>query len=484
MDLETRPSYYDLRLPKFIREPPPWLQSEDLALLAKKGAFEIPETDLRAEIIRCYICYVHPGMPLIDLPGLLLAIYSDDINCQLSLLLFQAVIFAGAAFVDMHYLQELGFTTKKHAFENLFTRVKALFDLDYESDKFTVLQSLLLMIHWYDRPDDPKDGWHWIGVSSSFAFRIGLHRDPGKLEVAAAQRSLRKRLWWALFICDRLVSLGTRQPMHLRVDSYDVPMVTCDDFTLQSFEMLRHDLPWNTEILEILQQEKVLVEAFIEKAKLCVVLGHVLSCQYSAISHAASKSVRAAMMYYPRAFKTVTREFRQCDDMLRHWRLNTPTGIQILPQSVPIHSMVEAVSHLHQTQLRLLFLTIEITLYRPLAAEPSSVSSADLKAFQGICKKRVRNAAFEVSLIFQKLHEHDLTPFLSASAVTSLLAAMMYHLLILISNHSADRSASLHCFIQGRHVLQHLRKVYVSAAFALRLIDLAIIKSGAQLDKL
>jgi hypothetical protein len=29
-----------------------------------------------------------------------------------------------------------------------------------------------------------------------------------------------------------------------------------------------------------------------------------------------------------------------------------------------------------------------------------------------------------------------------------------------------------------------LRKVYVSAAFALRLIDLAIIKSGAQLDKL
>jgi hypothetical protein len=62
-----------------------------------------------------------------------------------------------------------------------------LYDFDYESDRLILIQALLLMIYWYETPDDQKDTWHWMGMAISLAYTIGLHRNPGLTSMTPAK---------------------------------------------------------------------------------------------------------------------------------------------------------------------------------------------------------------------------------------------------------------------------------------------------------
>jgi len=103
-------------LPDFLEPIPPHLPSEDVEYLHKKGCFEIPAPKFRDAILRCYAEFVHPYMPLLDLGRFLHDITaSDNRPNRVSLLLFQAVMFAGCGHVDIKPLRTLGFLTRKAA---------------------------------------------------------------------------------------------------------------------------------------------------------------------------------------------------------------------------------------------------------------------------------------------------------------------------------------------------------------------------------
>ena len=87
---------------------------------------------MRDELLRAYICYVHPLLPLLDLEDFLKAIDGGDGSNTISLILFQAVMFAGASFVDMSHLESEGFQYRKQARKAFFTRVRVGHDaFDY-----------------------------------------------------------------------------------------------------------------------------------------------------------------------------------------------------------------------------------------------------------------------------------------------------------------------------------------------------------------
>lgn len=46
-------------------------------------------------------------------------------------------------------------------------------------------------------------GWTWLGCAIRIAQDIGLHRDAGTRP--AAEEEMRRRIWWSLYSCDRLV---------------------------------------------------------------------------------------------------------------------------------------------------------------------------------------------------------------------------------------------------------------------------------------
>lgn len=118
------PSGQSNQLPNYIRRLPQRLQAEDLNYLQAKGALTIPDRALRDELLKAYIHYVHPYMPLLDLEEFLQILARNDGTHHVSLLLFQAVMFAGTAFVDMEALRNAGYDNRKSVRKVFFQRAR------------------------------------------------------------------------------------------------------------------------------------------------------------------------------------------------------------------------------------------------------------------------------------------------------------------------------------------------------------------------
>lgn len=101
------------------------MPAEDIMHLWKKGATIIPEFSFRNELISSYIEFVHPYMPLLDLHDFLRIVNKGTgEDGRVSLLLFQAVMFAGVAFVDRSYLTAAGYPTRRSARKDLYLKTR------------------------------------------------------------------------------------------------------------------------------------------------------------------------------------------------------------------------------------------------------------------------------------------------------------------------------------------------------------------------
>jgi len=105
---------------------------EDVEYLKRKGATGVPLEALREHLVNAYFLYVHPYMPLIDEQDFRRIVNKDWSNFdsttqrdeRLSLLLYQAILFAGSAFVPMYVLRAGGYTTRKSARKAFFSRTR------------------------------------------------------------------------------------------------------------------------------------------------------------------------------------------------------------------------------------------------------------------------------------------------------------------------------------------------------------------------
>jgi len=112
-------------LPRFIKPLPAKIGPDEIAYLEKKGALTVPKGNLRGEMLRAYVEFVHPYMPLLDLHDFLSMVDKrDGSKGKVSLILFQAVMFAGSAFVDMEHLRTAGYATRKDARKDFFQKTR------------------------------------------------------------------------------------------------------------------------------------------------------------------------------------------------------------------------------------------------------------------------------------------------------------------------------------------------------------------------
>ncbi|KAL4927916.1 putative C6 transcription factor (Ctf1B) [Aspergillus undulatus] len=467
-------------LPDYIRGLPARLQKEDIDYLAMKGALTVPDVTLRNELLKAYIHYVHTYMPLLDLEDFLQTIVQNDGIRRMSLLLFQAVMFAGTAFIDLRHLQAAGYTSRKAARKAFFQRARLLYDFDYEVDRISLVQSLLLMTYWYETPDDQKDTWHWMGVSLSLAHTIGLHRDPANSRMDIRRQRMWKRIWWSTYTRDRLIALGMRRPMRVKDDDCDVPMLTLDDFEFHPFSPEIVSMVGNSEVLQSVNHQRELASMFIEKAKLCLCVSHVLSAQYSVLSHKFGGTMETTMMLVPKKSAAETFEVRRCDQELEDWLAHLPTEIQYSSAAPAKLSEAQEVLHSHRALLKMVYLTTSSALHRPQVLPAVPFPSMDTE-LQDISRNKVRFAAIEITNIAQDLHRLDLTRYFPTTGVTVLLPAVIIHLLDIKSSDPNVRMTSLQRFYQCMRILQRLREIYASADFATSFLEAAIRKAGIQL---
>ncbi|KAL2366301.1 hypothetical protein RJZ56_000758 [Blastomyces dermatitidis] len=468
-------------LPNFIRPLPAKFQSDDIAYLEAKGALTIPSEGLRNELMKSYLQFVHPYMPLLELDDFLRTIARNDGSRRMSLLLFQATMFAGTAFISMKHLVEAGYESRKDARKAFFQRARLLYDFDYEVDRISLVQSLLLMTHWYEMPDDQKDTWHWMGVSLSLAHTIGLHRDPSSSCMDPRRQKLWKRVWWSTYTRDRLIALGMRRPTRIKDEDCNVPMLTLDDFDVKPLSAEALQIVGDCELAHNIEQQRQLATMFMEKSKLCLCISHVLGAQYSVLGHKFGGTTETTMMLVPKKASSETCEVQKCDQELEAWLSSLPEVAQYLRPSSSSFANGEEVLHLHRALLKMIYLTTSSALHRPqvLPATPSSTVEAGL---QDLSRNKVRYAAIEITNIAQHLHTMDLTRYLPTTGVTVLLPAVIIHLLDNKSNDLNIRSASLHRFYQCMQILQRLREIYASADFATSFLEAAIRKAGIQVS--
>jgi hypothetical protein len=101
------------------------MTSADIDYLFAKGALSLPDSPVRDALLRAYYEFVHPYMPLVEIHDLV-EIIEDGTGAsgRVSLLLFQAIMFAGTAFVDMEHLRSAGYSNRKVARKAFFQKAR------------------------------------------------------------------------------------------------------------------------------------------------------------------------------------------------------------------------------------------------------------------------------------------------------------------------------------------------------------------------
>lgn len=123
--LATPPVLLKHQLPAYLKPLPQRMTSVDIDYLFAKGALSLPDLPVRDALLRAYCEFVHPYMPLLELHHVL-EIMNDSTgeSGKISLLLFQAIMFAGTAFVDMNQLIAAGYTNRKAARKAFFQKAR------------------------------------------------------------------------------------------------------------------------------------------------------------------------------------------------------------------------------------------------------------------------------------------------------------------------------------------------------------------------
>ncbi|KXJ92689.1 cutinase transcription factor 1 beta [Microdochium bolleyi] len=474
-------------LARFIRPLPGKIVPEDVEYLQAKGALTLPTPPLQNALLQAYMEYVHPYMPLLELRDFLSVINSPDGDSgQTSLLLYQAVMFAATAYVDVKMLQDAGYPNRKAARKSYFNKTRLLYDFDYESDRLILVQSLLLMTYWYETPDDQKDTWHWMGVAISLAHTIGLHRNPAHTSMPIHKQKLWKRIWWSCFMRDRLVALGMRRPTRIKDEDFDVPMLEESDFEIARLPDEIRIIGTDCVMARDFQIQQELALMCIAKAKLCLCISHMLRAQYSVLIRDTTKpenTTNSTMMLFPNKQLDNVESITACDAELMAWQQSLPAPCQYRPL-VPVDVQNGRASvAVQRNLLHMVFYTTMSALHRPQFLPSSPQQAPQVSAqMQDFSRMRVRDAATHITRMVAELHSLRLEKYLPTTGVTVILPALIIHLLDMKSPVPQARDAATRGFRKCMRVMEKLRDIYAAADYAVAFLDAALRK--AQVDNM
>ncbi|KAL7797600.1 transcription factor CTF1 [Trichoderma ceciliae] len=476
-----------VQLPPFVRPLPGKIPPEDIRYLHAKGAISIPCLSLQNALLRAYIEYVHPYMPLIDLHGFLGVINRyDGAEGQISLFLYHAVMFSATAFVDMRHLREAGYATRKAARKAFFLKTRLLYDFDYESDRLVLVQGLLLMTYWYETPDDQKDTWHWMGVAISLAHTIGLHRNPEVTSMAVPTQRLWKRIWWSCFMRDRLIALGMRRPTRIKDEDFDVPMLMEGDFELAVLPDKVTIIPPECTLMRDVEMQRELAVMCIAKAKLCICISHMLKAQYSVLIRDNMKpenTTNSTMMLFPNKKLDNLDSVRIVDAELKAWAASLPACSQyrmLVPADTKNGRSTIAVQRM---LLHMVYHTTISALHRPqfLPSSPTQAPTAS-RQVQEMSRLKVKDAATHITSMATELHHLRLERYLPTTGVTVILPAMIIHLLEMKNPLPEARGRATRGFRQCMRIMEKLRELYAAADYATGFLDAALRKAAIDIN--
>lgn len=150
----------------------PQLDVGEVDFLNSVGAFSVPERKISDQLVKTFSDYVFPIFPIFDSADFLLQ-YDTG---RLSLLSLNAVYLLAVTLCSDDLIAQAGFSNRFMARRTFHKRVKALYHLDFETDKIAIITSLFIISFCWNGLMDEKDMWHWLGAAIGLAQAQGMHR--------------------------------------------------------------------------------------------------------------------------------------------------------------------------------------------------------------------------------------------------------------------------------------------------------------------
>ncbi|KAM0425449.1 hypothetical protein ACHAPT_009238 [Fusarium lateritium] len=468
------------RLPDFIKPLASSIDGDDTAYLQSKGALTVPSVRFQNALLWSFFEYVYPFIPVVDVEEFLGSVHDrDGTSGQVSLLLYQAVLFAGTAHVNMDHLKKAGFNTRREARKAFFHRVRLLYDFNAEPDRVVIIQALLLMTLWYETPKEHRNTWHWIDVAISQAFAAGLHRDPPFLSSPPLIRiqRLRRRIWWTCLMRDRLVSLGMKRPPRINDEDYCVTMLEEADFGLADLQgNNRGQLQDMCSYIQDRSKRMALARLCIAKASLCRRLRYYLRSRYSVFAENAGDEAAEAFTMSKPDDKAA---YVSCSEDLVIWRNELPNDCKYRTLSSDLTSQEDSTVALHRTILHMIYYASISGIHRSrftLLLHDQESSLFD----QEVSKIWMQHAAIRVSDMAGEIHQHGLDGFLPTLGLSVVVSAASVHLLELRGVIEAEKKRAHEGYRRCMLVLDSLADMYVAADLAKDAMEWAFVQPSTR----
>ncbi|KAF9580876.1 hypothetical protein BGW38_002298 [Lunasporangiospora selenospora] len=199
-----------------------------------------------------------------------------------------------------------------------FNRAKIILDETYHVSRVSTIQALLLMSHHQYAVGNYSGGWLYTGMATRIAHDIGLHRQDVQAN-EPEEAEIRRRVWWAVYIADRLGGGILGRPLNLRDKEYNVQMPS-DDWIAE--------LGGDDPVEYPFEPERIISCRLLWSVKLFMQMGNVLNTM-----HCIEAEINGAFL------ADISRtQLPQLHNSLTSWFLSLPNELMYTPYTMSPNS--------------------------------------------------------------------------------------------------------------------------------------------------
>ncbi|KAM5342838.1 hypothetical protein ACJ41O_013804 [Fusarium nematophilum] len=209
----------------------PNIPPQDVNFLELQGCLRVPTRTLLDEFLQQYFLHVHPLLPLLN-EGDFWDIYCHSSSVgmpaeRMSLLVFQAILFASCNFVSRSTIKALGYPNIRVARAAFYRRAKLLYDMESESSSLSIAQAALLLSFW--APSSTRNpNTSWLSLAIQHARSAQAHHYAAMPVFSTTthpmqhrKQNILKKVWWCCIIRDRTLGLLMRRPIQITKAHFD-----------------------------------------------------------------------------------------------------------------------------------------------------------------------------------------------------------------------------------------------------------------------
>ena len=270
--------------------------------------------------------------------------------------------------------------------------------------------------------------------------------------------------------------------MRINDDDFEVALPTLDDLETDAMSFELSKMLGGCPSVKDAAKRATMSHMYIALIELCQCISHVLRVQYSLMAPKIGLTQETTLRLVPKQSATDPAEVLRCDKILEDWHENTSADLLFFQPGTLERTTINdgEVINLHRALLTGVYTCAISALHRPqvLPSSPTVVIDSEI---QEISRRKVREAANDVTEVYKDLYMHDMIRYLPNTGVSIILPALIIHMLDLKSEDSGVRQASARKFQCCMQALQRLREMYSSADFAFSILDASVRKANVQI---